>query len=37
MSTDEGGIIMGIVLGGVGVLTVLVLVYLSWVLLKGDE
>lgn len=32
----KGGIIMGFVLGGIGMFTVLVLVYLSWVLLKGD-
>ena len=28
---------MGIVLGGIGILTILVLIYLSWVLLKGDD
>lgn len=33
---SKGGIIMGYVLGGIGILTVLVLAYLSWVLLKGD-
>lgn len=27
---------MGIVLGCTGILTMLVLIYLSWVLLKGD-
>lgn len=36
ISSDKGGLIMYIIIGAIGVLTVVVLGYLTWVLMKEE-